>query len=132
MAQTLSRGERIVLGTLFLGMFLVGVFFIVKGAVATPFGRMRPDPALARPILIGALLTVAASLVLAWRYFKASGVRLVAKEAWPAFLFGGIVGVLGGLILRGIIPRGGFLVVLGLLYVGSISAIRWWAQKSPA
>lgn len=132
MAQTLSRRERIVLGTLVLGMFLVGVFFMVRGDVDIPGGRMRADPALARPILIGALLTVGTSLVLAGRYFKAAGLRFVAKEAWPAFLAGAAIGVFGGLILRGIIPRSGLLVVLGLLYVGAIFAIRWWAQKSPA
>jgi hypothetical protein len=126
-----TRQERIVLGLLLLSAYLLVLAGIVTQEAATLGKRSQPpSSSLGTQILVLAILTLVAALVLAARALGvANGLKLVARNAWPGLLAGGGLAIVTGFALRVLVPLDVFWAVLGPLYVAAVVFIVWFGQR---
>jgi len=120
----LTIKEKIVIYSLMLGTILVGISLVTFYPLDVS-GKMVPPNSLQAIILVvvGAI-TILATIVLAIRLMGVKeGLKLLLREAWSGLLFGCIIGVLGGFFIRAIFYRFGFLLIIAILYIATVSYI---------
>lgn len=123
--------QRIVLGVLMLGCVVLG-WSLMASIPGNAFGRsVPPVPFVTIPALIVGLLTVTGSVALAIRmYGTREGLRMMGREAWPAFLFGAGGGAMLGFMLRTAFPGPTVILPMVTLFAGGAYFILWFARKA--
>lgn len=128
-----SRQERLILGVLMVGLYLVAASMVANSNLNILRRDIAPDPALATQVLALAVVTLVLSAGLAVRQFGwMGGARVIGPNLWSGLIVGFIAAMVTVMPIRANTPPGsGAWIVLAPIYVAALAFAWWFAQQAP-
>lgn len=129
--EKIKANEWLVIGPLGLGSVMLGTALITSSRMNVNGRYIYPNPAQGYFIYALSFIAFAATIYFALKFFEGKeGLRVLAREAWPALLFGaGFGAMILGFFLRAVFPSNSFLFAVFTVYALGIYLIYYVYKK---
>jgi hypothetical protein len=129
--QKIQPNEWLVIAPLGLGSMMIGTAFVTSTGIDANGKYIYPNPFQGYVIYALAFIAYAATVYFALKLFQGrEGLKILAREAWPALLFGaGFGAMILGFFMRAIFLGNSFLIAILTIYALCVYLIYFFYKR---